>query len=142
MSGGFEATVHIARAPEEVWAHLTDWARASEWMNGVEEVRPAGDGPPGEGTRILFRSRGSERESTIVGWSPPELLALRSRQGGMTATYEYSCAPEADGTRLSLHARCEASGLGWRLAGPLIQLLMKRADSGQVAALKRVLEER
>ena len=135
----FRATVHIGRSMEDVWACLTNWKRAPEWMRGIEEMHAA-DGPVGEGTRLVFRARGAERESTIVTWSPPRRLALRSRQGGMTATYEYTCEPEDGGTRLTLCARCEARGVGWRLASPLIGFLMKRSDSGQVAALKRLVE--
>jgi len=140
MGSGFRATEHIGRPVEEVWAFLTDWRRAPEWMAGIDGMRAAIDGAVGNGTRVVFRARGSDRDAVIVAWAPPQRLALRSTQGGMTATYVYTCKPEASGTRLTLDARCEASGLGWRLAGPLIGFLMKRADSGQVAALKRLLE--
>ena len=140
MGEGFRASEHVERAVEDVWACLTDWQRAPDWMNGIDEMHAIADGPVGEGTRLVFRARGAERASTIVDWSPPRRLALRSRQGGMTATYEYTCEPEDGGTRLTLKARCEARGFGWRLASPLIQYLMKRTDSGQVAALKRLVE--
>ena len=140
MSDTFRATEHIASSVEEVWACLTNWRRAPEWMRGIEAMHVIGDGPVGEGTRLAFRARGADRESTIVAWSPPHRLALRSRQGGMTATYEYTCKPENRGTRLTLRARCEARGVGWRLAGPLVRFLIKRADSGQVTALKRLVE--
>ena len=58
----------------------------------------------------------------------------------MTATYEYSCEAEEDGSRLTLHAQCVASGFGWKLAAPAIGYLMKRADSGQIRSLKARLE--
>ena len=136
---GFEATALIARPVDEVWAALTDWRRAPEWMSGIDGM--AADGAAtGEGTRLVFRSRGAERESTVVGWSPPNRLALQSVQGGVTALYEYACEPADGGTRLTLRAGCRAEGLGWRLALPLIGVLMKRADSGQVSALKRLIE--
>ena len=141
MAEGFQATEHIVGSMEEVWACLTDWQRAPEWMNGIEDMHAPKGGPVGEGTRLAFRSRGAERETTVVAWSPPHQLALRSQQGGMTATYEYTCEPENGGTRLTLRARCEARGLGWRLASPVIGYLMKRADSGQVAALKHLVEQ-
>jgi uncharacterized protein YndB with AHSA1/START domain len=140
MSKGFQATAHISATTDVVWVHLTDWRRAPEWMNGIDEMRLALDEPVGEGTRILFKARGRERESTIDSWSPPRRLALRSRQGGMTALYEYTCEPEEGGTRLTLNANCEARGIGWRAAAPLIRFMMKRVDSGQVTALKRLIE--
>lgn len=140
MSNGFQASVHIDAPVETVWSRLTDWARASEWMNNIDDMRLQDGRPVGEGSRILFHSRGAERESTVVGWSPPQQLVLRSQQGGMTAVYEYFCQPEKAGTRLTLNAHCRAEGLGWKLASPLIGFMMKRADSGQVTALKQLIE--
>ncbi len=142
MTNGFEVTVLVADDVDEVWAHLTDWQAAPAWMKGIESIAPLGDAPPGEGSILLFRARGAERQATIAAWSPPHRLVLRSQQGGMTATYTYSCMPEAGGTRLSLHARCEARGFLWRLASPLIAALMKRTDSGQVAAIKDIIESK
>ncbi len=140
MANGFRASAHVARSVEEVWAELTDWARAPEWMAGIADMRPDGGGPVGEGSVLTFRSRGAERTTTVVEWSPPSRLSLRSTQGGMSATYTYACAPERDGTRLTLDAACEARGLHWQLMSPVIGYLMKRSDSGQVAALKRMIE--
>lgn len=140
MPSGFEATAEITCSPEEVWARLTDWASAPAWMHGIDRLTPEGDGPMGAGTRLAFRARGAERRSTIVTGSPPACLALRSVQGGVTATYTYVCAPTPNGTRLTLWATCEASGLAWRFTAPLIGYLMRRTDAGQVAALKRLCE--
>ena len=140
MSNGFEAIEHIHRPVEEVWARLTDWKQAPGWMNGIEQMSGPEPGAVCEGTRIVFRARGAERESTVTAWSPPERLVLRSNQGGVTATYEYTCRPEGDGTRVTLRARCETRGLAWNLVGPLIRFLMKRADAGQIRALKVLLE--
>ena len=140
MANGFTSTEHIERSPDQVWACLTDWKRAGEWMSGIDGIRAPDGELVGEGTRLAFRSRGADRETTVVAWSPPNRLALCSKQGGMTATYEYSCEPEDSGTSLTLRAHCKAEGLGWRLASPLIGFLMKRSDSGQPAALKRLVE--
>ncbi len=76
----------------------------------------------------------------IVGWSPPLELALRSRQGGITAIYTYRCTPAGDGTLVTLQASCSAEGLLWQLLHPLIAMMMKRADGGQLAALKALAE--
>ena len=141
MSKGFEASAHIARSPAEVWAWLTDWPRMPDWMMGIDHMELDGEGPVGAGTRLRFRARGAERTSEIVAWSPPHRLVLRARQGGMSAVYAYDCTPEAGGTRLTLRASCEARGLGWRLAAPLIGYLMERVDSKQPMALKYLVED-
>ena len=137
---GFSATETIGRPKAEVWGAATDWARAPQWMKGIEELRPLQEGPVGEGTRLGFRARGSERETTIVGWDPGRRLALRSRQGGVTADYVYRFEDCPGGTRVTLDAECRGEGLGWRLVTPLIGLLMAHADGGQPRALKKMIE--
>lgn len=137
---GFSMSATIARPRADVWTAATDWTRAPRWMNGVDELRALENGPMGEGTKLGFRARGSERESTIVGWEPGQCLALRSRQGGITADYVYRFEDCDEGTRVSLDAECRGEGLGWRLATPLIGFLMARADRGQVQALRQMIE--
>jgi len=140
MGKGFVSSVHINRPVEEVWAVLTDWKQAPSWMSGIEAMQGPDPHAAAEGARITFRARGAERESTVAAWSPPNRLVLRSQQGGVTATYEYTCRAEGDGTCLTLDAGCEMQGLAWRLLGPLIRHMMKRTDSGQPAALQQLLE--
>lgn len=140
MSIGFHVTEYIALPIEKMWGRLTDWGRMPDWMNGIDEIRLADGQEAGEGARIVFRARGAERDSVIVSWSPPERLTLRSVQGGMTAVYQYTCKADGVGTRVTLDARCQAEGLGWRMVSPLIGYLMKRSDSTQMQCLKRLVE--
>jgi len=140
MSSGFQVSTFVDAPIDAVWDRLSDLDRASDWMNSVESMRLVSDGQIGNGSKIVFQARGSEHESIVTGWSPPNQLELTSRQGGLTATYRYDCQPEASGTRLSLTADCVADGFLRRLMGPLIGFMMKRTDSGQVHALKSVVE--
>ena len=57
----------------------------------------------------------------------------------MSASYTYCCRPDGAGTRLGLVADCEIRGL-LRPFGPLLRHLVKRTDSAQIGALKRLLE--
>jgi carbon monoxide dehydrogenase subunit G len=137
MAKGFTVTETIERPIDEVWGFLSDWKSMPSWMKGVDTIGPAGDGPIGEGTRVTFTARGAERESTIAAWEPPRVMTLVSTQGGMTATYEYSCAEVEGGTEVTLHAECVARGFMWKAMSPLIGYMMKRTDSPQLSALKR-----
>jgi hypothetical protein len=137
---GFHASETIALPREKVWVAATDWSRASEWMKGIEKMHAIDPGPVGPGSRLAFQSRGSEHESTVVGWQVGQSFALRSKQGGMTADYVYHFEKYRGGTNVTLDADCRGEGLGWRIVTPLIGLLMARADSGQIRALKEMLE--
>jgi uncharacterized protein YndB with AHSA1/START domain len=137
----FRVSETIRRPRRHVWAALTDWDKAPSWMKGVDELRRLDEGAVGEGTRLSFKARGTERETIIVAWEPGERLVLQSRQGGVTADYEYIFCDALDGTQVTLYAECSGEGVGWRLAMPLIRFLMARADSGQLRDFKAVVED-
>ncbi|MGI9385219.1 MAG: SRPBCC family protein [Methyloligellaceae bacterium] len=143
MAKGFEAKTLIEARPEAVWAVMTDFARAPEWMPGIEAVA-AKDERPLEAGKVFAvtmstKGRGKERDMTLSDWRPPHGFALSSREGGVTATYTYALAPADRGTRVTLHGACEAKGF-WRLLHPLIVKMMARHDGRQVELLKTVVE--
>jgi len=128
MAAGFSVTQRIERSPDEVWAYLTDFQNAQDWMPGVEDMRATAEGPPAVGTEFTFGSRGKSRETRVTALDPGTRFALTSTQGGVSATYAYSLAPDGDGTRVTLDAVCEATGL-WTLLHPLIAFARKQSDS-------------
>ena len=134
----FAVEATIARPADEVWHALTDWSSAHRWMAGVDWLKA--DSEAAVGTRITFRSRGQDRTSTIAAWQPGRSFVLRSEHGGVTADYEYAIeASAAESTRVTLTAECRMQG-PWRLLAPLIRMAIRKADSGQLAALKQLLE--
>lgn len=141
MATGFRTAERIEAPPEEVWAYLTDFHNAKDWMTGIEGLAQTSPGPPALGTTLSFRARGKLRETCVTTLDPGKVIALTSAQGGVTATYTYAVIPSGSGTDLRLQAVCEASGL-WKLLHPLIVLAMKASDSGQLARLKAAMARR
>ena len=134
----FAAEATITRPAGEVWQALTDWGNAHRWMAGVDSLQA--EGAAAVGTRITFRARGQDRTSTIASWQPGRSFVLRSEHAGVTADYEYAVeASGADSTRVTLTAECRMQG-PWRFLAPLIRMAIRKADSGQLAALKQLLE--
>ena len=130
----------INRPPEQVWEVLTDWPRAVRWMNGIESMSI--DGETTEGAHVRFFTRGQDRDSLITHCVPGRSITLRSEQGGVSADYTYSIEPAGESrSRVSLVAECHFSGFLSRLLGPLIGFAIRRTDGGQIAALKRVIED-
>jgi carbon monoxide dehydrogenase subunit G len=128
----FSVETTIDRPVAEVWARLTDWPRATEWMPGVKSVRVDGD-------TLTVHTRGKDRTSRITAYEPGRSVTLTSVQGGVRADYAYTCEPSGAGTRVSLRADCETSGV-WRLAGGMLRVAIRKADSGQLESFKRVVE--
>jgi carbon monoxide dehydrogenase subunit G len=128
----FSVETTIDRPVAEVWARLTDWPRAGAWMPGVTSVRVEGD-------TLTVHARGKDRTARITRLDPGRSVTLTSVQGGVRADYAYTCEPNGAGTRVSLRADCETSGV-WKLAGGMIRAAIRRADSGQLESFKRVVE--
>ena len=131
MTTAFTASTTVERPAPEVWARLTDWPAASAWMSGVDSVRVSG-------SELTFRARGRDRAGRVEVVEPGRTVVVRSTQGGVTAAYTYTCLPDGDRTRVTLTADCRAGGV-WRPFG-LLRAAIRRADGGQLTALKRVVE--
>lgn len=132
MTTAFTTSATVDRPPDQVWKRLTDWSAAAAWLPGVESVRV-------DGTRLTFRARGRERTGRVEVVEPGRTVVVHSAQGGVTAAYTYTCEPDGDRTRVTLTADCRAGGV-WRPFGGLLRAAIRRADGGQLAAFKRVVE--
>lgn len=137
MAPSFVVHASIDRPPADVWASLTNWSAAPQWMNGIDSM--SADGPTAVGTTITFHTRGKDRGSSIVACEEGRSVTLRSQQGGVTADYVYSLEAEGEGTRATLAAECTFTGL-WTLLGPIIRRAIKSTDGGQMDALKAHVE--
>ena len=95
MSQAFAVEEIIGHPAPRVWAALTDWPNAHQWMPGIDTI--TADGETAEGTRLTFRARGKDRSSAIVRCVDGQSLVLRSVQGGVTADYTYEVHGHDDG---------------------------------------------
>jgi uncharacterized protein YndB with AHSA1/START domain len=138
VTEAFTRNRYVDHPADDVWRELTAWDRAAGWL-GVEEIRA--DGPTAVGTRLTFRTRGKEHVSEITSVDPGRALTLRSVQGGVTADYTYTVAPDGAGSRLALTADVRTRG-PWTLLGPVVRTAMRRTDGDQLDALHRQLTER
>ncbi len=137
MQRAFEAETVIDRPVAEVWRELTDWENAPRWMAGVDTM--ASDAGTAVGATITFRTRGKVRTSTISAVEPERSVTLDSVQGGVTARYRYRLEPSAGRTTVRLTADVVAGGR-WALLGPVLRVAIRRADAGQLDALRGLLE--
>jgi uncharacterized protein YndB with AHSA1/START domain len=141
MVQAFERATRIQRRPDEVWAALTDWEHATEWMPGVEAIAPV-DGQGGVPSKLRFSARGKDRDAMVRAWEPDRRLVLESTQGGVTAIYEYLLAANGPATDMRLRASCVTRGALWRLASPLLVVAMRLTDGPQLKRLRTAIERR
>ena len=138
MARAFTDQQTISAPRSSVWGVLTDWGRAASWMPGVDSL--SNSGPLAEGTQLTFTARGKDRTSRIAECTPESALTLDSSVGGVRASYRYTLEPAGDATRVALVVDVETSG-AMKLLGPVIRSAIAKADGGQLAQLKRLVEQ-
>lgn len=97
-----EASIHIERPPEEVFAFVGDPANNPKWRKNVVRTEWLDDGPMRVGRRGRQTARVLGREWTveaeIVEWDPPRSATFRTVQGPVTVRSWYRVAPDGTGS--------------------------------------------
>lgn len=137
MTTTIDDSIFVPQPRAVVWAALTDWSRAGEWMAEASDMRQSA-GPLSKGSVLSFRAQNRERTSTVVAYAERSLLALASDGPGVRALYTYTLSDEGDGTRVRLVADVAARG-AMKLFAPLIRSAIAKADGGQLAAFAAML---
>lgn len=134
----------IARPRAEVAAFAGDPSNAPAWYVNIRSVEWRTPPPAAVGSRMAFVARflGRRLEYTyeIVELAPGERLVMRTAEGPFPMETTYTWSDEGRGTRMTLRNRGEPSGFA-RIAAPMMSLAMRRAQTGDLAKLKSLLEQ-
>jgi uncharacterized membrane protein len=119
-----EASIHIERPPEDVFAFVADAANNPAWRKNVVRTEWLDDGPMRVGRRgrqtagLLGREWTVEAE--IVEWNPPRSAAWRAVQGPVKVRSWVRVDPDGNGSRVS-------GGADGGFTGPIGALLTRLA---------------
>ena len=148
-----EASIHIRRSPEEVWAYLGDVSNVALWDRGVSRTQPVAGSLPGLGFQFdtFAHPRG---KSTDGSWGKMSYrvsdidpirgctIQLTSTTGNAryfkSAEWRFRVEPEQDGTRVFCAAIFMLKFRYFVLAP--VFLAMKRAIRTDLEQLKAKLE--
>ncbi len=137
----------IDRPLDEVADYVMNPGHAPEWYANIVRVRWETPEPLAVGSRLAFEARFLGRTLAytyeIVVLEPRARLVMRTAQGPfpMETTYEFepTGTPTGTATRMRLRNRGEPAGFAG-VAAPAMRLAMRRANTADLAALKRLLE--
>jgi hypothetical protein len=134
----------IGRPVDVVAAYAGDPSHAPEWYENIESVRWETAPPLAVGSRVAFVARflGRRLEYTyeVVEHVPGDRLVMRTAEGPFPMETTYTWTPAGDGaTRMTLRNRGEPAGFS-KVAAPLMAGAMRRANTKDLAALRRLLE--
>ena len=139
-----EASIHIARPPDEVFGFVADAANNPRWRKNVVRTDWLDDGPMRVGRRGRQTARLLGREWTveaeIVEWDPPRAAVWRSVQGPVSIRSWVRVEPEADGSLVSGGADGGFTGPIGRLLTRLAVPRMVRQAEADLETLRRYLE--
>jgi hypothetical protein len=136
--------IEIARPREAVAAFAADPDNAVRWYENIESVRWLTRPPLAVGSQLAFVARflGRRLEYTyeVREHLPGERFVMATSQGPfpMETTYEWRDG-DGDATVMSLRNRGEPSGFA-NVAAPLMAGAMRRANTKDLRALKKLLE--
>ena len=135
----------IGRPVPEVAAFAGDPTNAPEWYANIQRIDWLTAPPVEVGSRMVFEARFLGRQLAytyeVVELEPDSRLVMRTADGPFPMETTYTWEPAGEGaTRMTLRNRGNPSGFGG-LAAPLMERAMRRATSGDLARLKRLLEE-
>lgn len=143
--GHMEFEVHINRAPEDVWAYLTDWRHDTDWQEGWLKVSVDPLGPLRTGTRKTKERRtpigvqGLMVEATRVSETDHEWTDVVVNGLATGTTGRWRIDAEGEGSRVRIAIDTPQRGLARWLA-PLIERSSGEVIAGGMPRLRRILE--
>ena len=141
-----EASIHISRPPDEVFAFVGDAANNPRWRSNVVRTEWLDDGPMRVGRRGRQTARLLGREWTIdavlAEWDPPRGAAWRSVQGPVSVRSWVRVEAADEGSLVSGGADGGFTGPIGRFLTRLAVPRMIRQAEADLEVLRGLLESR
>lgn len=136
-------SVEISRSPEDVFAYVTDFSRATEWQENLVSMEVEGEGPVVVGSRVQMTRRLGKGERTmateVTEHDPPRTFGFRGIDGPIRAIGKGTVEPVGDGgTRFTMELDFEGHGIGM----VLIPLMVRRQAPGDLEKSQERLKTR
>jgi uncharacterized protein YndB with AHSA1/START domain len=143
-------SAEIERPAAEVFACATDPARFSQWQKGVVDGHM--DGPAGGAQTLAVGAKcvttrrigGASRPSTseLVHIDPPRTWGVQGTDGPIRAAVDVLVEPITDSrSRLTISVDFTGHGIGKILVPLMVRREARKEMPGNIAALKRLIEE-
>jgi uncharacterized protein YndB with AHSA1/START domain len=136
--------IEIARPRAEVAAYASDVGNATLWYKNIKAVEWETSPRLAVGSRVAFVAEFLGRRLAytyeVREFVPGERLVMSTSQGPFPMETTYTWADvDTHTTRMTLRNRGEPEGFK-RLAAPVLERAMRRANAKDLRRLKRVLE--
>jgi uncharacterized protein YndB with AHSA1/START domain len=138
------ASINIRRPPEEVFAYLSNFENKPKWQSGMVSARFTSSDPLRVGStysqEARFLGRPVISEFEVLEYVPVRKIKITSTSGTFPITVTRLVDPDGEGgSRVNAVVEGDASGV-YRLAEPILRLMVQRSVRGDYERLKSVLE--
>lgn len=137
-------SVVIERAPEEVWAVISDPGTHTTWRPALREFRPLSDGPLGVGSRIRevleWRGREIVIDDVVTAFDPPRRLGIRGEWKAADFEMDLLLEPVGEGTKVTMDWPLHPKSFLLKLAAPFMGGAMRKATNEELELLKAHVE--
>ncbi len=139
MKSDVTAEIQVERPREEVARYAMDWRNDTEWIGALSRVELVSEEPLQVRRVAGFLGKRIEYVNEVVELVPARRLAMRSVKAPFPMTVVYEFEDAGEGSLMRIRAGGDATGF-YRVAGPLLDRAVKRGIEGDLARLKRRLE--
>ena len=140
-----QTDIHIDRPRAEVADFAANPDNAPRWYVNIHSSQRLDGGRLGPGSKVAFMAKFLGRELNytyeFVEYVPGEKLVMRTDQGPFPMQTTYTWTDDAGGTRMTLGNSGRPSGFS-RLAGLVMEPMMRRENRKDLQRLKAILEAR
>jgi uncharacterized membrane protein len=138
-------TVDIDRPAEDIFAFVSNFENNPRWQQGMRSCTWTSPPPHGEGSTYdqtaHFLGKDVVSKFRVVEYEPDRRVKITSTAGPFPITETRVVAPrDADRATVTAIVEGDASGF-FRVAAPILPLLVRRSVRADYARLKRLLED-
>lgn len=137
-------SIEIERAPEDVWAVISDPGTHVRWRPALREFRPVSAGPLAVGSRVrevlVWRGREIVLDDVVTALDAPRRLGLRGGWKAADFELELHLEPVARGTKVTMDWPFYPKSFLVKLAAPFLGGAMRRATREELGLLKAYVE--
>ena len=137
-------SVMIDRAPEEVWAVVSDPSTHVRWRPALREFTPVPDGPLAVGSHIrevlAWRGREIVIDDVVTALDAPRRLALRGGWKAADFEVDLTLEPAGAATKVTMDWPFYPKSFVVKLAAPFMGSALRKSTREELELLKAYVE--
>ena len=138
-----ETQVEINQPSDEVFAYISNFENNPQWQSGQIEARFTSEGELGVGSTYdqvaKFLGRQVISAFEVQEYEPGRRVKASSTSGSFLITFTRTVEPKDGGSLVTAVIEGDASGF-FKLAEPLLKMMVQRSVDADYQNLKRILE--